>query len=87
MADGSSDQLADSGAFTDGARAIDRRRMLAGTSLLATAAVVVGCSPTVRVEAPSEPIEINLNVRIEQEVRIRVDRELEQVFSDNDDIF
>jgi len=65
----------------------DRRRIVASVSGLMAAVVIVGCSPTVRVEAPDEPIEINLNVRITQEVRIRVDRELEEVFSENDDIF
>jgi len=59
-----------------------RAMMLSGTAALLTA-----CSPTVRVEAPAEPIEINLNVRITQEVRIRIDRELEEVFEENDDIF
>lgn len=65
----------------------DRRRMFVGSSMLMAAVAIVGCSPTVRVEAPSEPIEINLNVRITQEVRIQIDRELEEVFSENDDIF
>lgn len=55
--------------------------------LLTGGAVVASCAPTVRVEAPDEPIEINLNVRIEQEVRIRIDRELESAFEENDDIF
>lgn len=53
----------------------------------ALAALLAGCNPTVRVEAPDRPIEINLNVRIEQEVRIRIDRELEELFDENDDIF
>ncbi len=61
-----------------------RRRVLAG---LAALPVVGACNPTVRVEAPSEPIEINLNVRIEQEIRIKIDRELEDLFSEEDDIF
>ncbi len=46
-----------------------------------------GCSPTVRVEAPQEPITINLNIRIEQEVRIKIERELEELFDANADIF
>jgi hypothetical protein len=58
----------------------------AGLALLGAAALAA-CSPTVRVEAPKEPIRIDLNVRIEQEVRVRVDRELEDVFADNEDIF
>lgn len=70
-----------------GRQTYDRRRTIVGSSMLMAAVAVVGCSPTVRVEAPSEPIEINLNVRITQEVRIQIDRELEEVFSENDDIF
>ncbi len=61
-----------------------RRGVLAGA---AAAPLLLACSPTVRVEAPDRPIEINLNVRIQQEVRIRIDRELEQVFDQNPDIF
>lgn len=59
------------------------RLLLAGASMAGVAA----CSPTVRVEPPDKPIEINLNVRIEQEVRIRIDRDLEQLFDQNQDIF
>ena len=59
----------------------------AAAAVLLAASTVAACSPTVRVEAPEDPIEINLNVRIEQEVRIRVDRELDRVYEENDDIF
>jgi hypothetical protein len=41
----------------------------------------------VRVQAPDEPIEINLNVRIEQEVRVRVERDLEELFEENPELF
>ena len=61
-----------------------RRGLVAG---LVAAPALAACSPTVRVEAPSEPIEINLNIRIEQEVRIKVDRELDALFDEVDDIF
>jgi hypothetical protein len=42
------------------------------------------CQPTARVqlEAPREPIVINLNVRIEQDVRVRVERDLEDLLDD-----
>ncbi len=45
------------------------------------------CTPTVRVAAPTEPITINLNVRIDQEVRVRLDREVEELIADNPDLF
>ncbi len=46
-----------------------------------------GCTPTVRVEAPSEPIQINMNVRIQQEVRVRVEKDLEEEFVTNPELF
>ena len=45
------------------------------------------CSPTVKVEAPDKPIEINLNVRIEHSIRVKVDEELEDLFSDDSELF
>ncbi len=61
-----------------------RRWLAAG---LAAMPALAACNPTVRVEAPTEPIEINLNIRIEQEVRIKIDRELDELFTEKDDIF
>lgn len=48
---------------------------------------VVGCSPTVRVEAPKEPIEINLNVKIEHHIRVQVDEELDDLFEEDSELF
>jgi YnbE-like lipoprotein len=56
-------------------------------AVAAVAALLGGCQPTVRVEAPDKPIVINLNVKIEQEVRIKVDREVEDLLQKQPDIF
>ncbi|MBK3732405.1 YnbE-like lipoprotein [Azospirillum brasilense] len=45
------------------------------------------CTPTVKVEAPDRPIEINLNIRIEQEVRVKVERDLEKAIADDPALF
>lgn len=45
------------------------------------------CAPTVKLEAPDKPIQINMNVKIEQEVRVRVERDLEQEFAANPALF
>jgi hypothetical protein len=50
-------------------------------------AELVGCSPKVQVEAPSEPITINLNVKIEHEIRVKVDKDLDHAFAEQKDIF
>lgn len=46
-----------------------------------------GCSPTIQLAAPKEPIEINLNIKIEHEIRIQVDQELEGLFDEDSDLF
>lgn len=48
---------------------------------------LAGCNPTVKVEAPDKPIEINLNVKIEHHIRLQVDKELEDLFSEDSDVF
>ncbi len=48
---------------------------------------VVACTPSVKVEAPDKPIVINLNVKIEHEVRVKVDKDLDDVFSNNPGLF
>lgn len=49
--------------------------------------IVSACTPTVKVEAPDKPIEINMNIKIEQEVRIKVERDLEDAFANDPDLF
>lgn len=55
------------------------RRALAGTILvMATAA----CTPTVQMAAPKEPITVNLNVKIQHEIYVKVDEELDEMFTE-----
>ncbi len=48
---------------------------------------LAACTPTVKVEAPDKPIVINLNVKIEQEVRVKVDRDVDTLLQNNPDLF
>ena len=58
-------------------------RIIATSLLLGTLA---GCTPTVKV-ATDEPITINLNVNIQHEIRVKVDRELDDLFGKDSDLF
>lgn len=60
---------------------------LAGTIMAIAWVLLAACQPTVKVEAPDKPIVINLNVKIEQEVRVKVDREVEDLLKAQPDIF
>ena len=48
---------------------------------------VVACQPKVQVTAPTEPITINLNVKIEHEIHVKVDKELDDLFETDSGIF
>jgi hypothetical protein len=55
--------------------------------ILSTALLMAGCTPVIQVQAPAEPIEINLNVKIQHEILIRVSKDLEDLFAEEADIF
>lgn len=55
--------------------------------LVGCGALFVACTPTVKVEAPDKPIEINMNIKIEQEVRVRVEKDLDKQIMANPDLF
>lgn len=67
-----------------------RRSLGAGLplgALLLTGLLGAACSPTVKVEAPDKPIVINLNVKIEQEVRVKIEQQAQEDITKNPDIF
>ena len=49
--------------------------------------ILVGCTPRVEVAPPEKPITINLNVKIDHEIRVKVDKDLDAVFSDQSELF
>ena len=52
---------------------------------LAAALLLAACQPTVRVEAPREPITINLN--IQADIRVKIEEQAKQDIAKNDNIF
>ena len=66
---------------------MDGRTRCALAALLAFAQPIAACTPKVQVEAPKEPIVINLNVKIEQEVRVKVEKDVEDLLAENPDLF
>ena len=60
-------------------------RVLSG--LLLVGVLAAGCSPTVRVEVPKEPITINLNIKLEADVRVRIEEKAKEDIAANPDVF
>jgi hypothetical protein len=47
---------------------------------------LVACTPTVQVKAP-EKLVIDMNLKIDHEVRVRVERDLEETMRSDEEIF
>ena len=56
-------------------------------SLAALALLLAACSPTVQLQAPDKPIEINMTVNIKHEILVKVEKEVEQLFDSNKGLF
>jgi hypothetical protein len=46
-----------------------------------------GCTPRVEVVPSDKPITINLNVKIDHEIRIKIEKELQEVLSEKNGLF
>ncbi|MDX6022402.1 YnbE family lipoprotein [Scandinavium sp. V105_16] len=63
--------------------------MKATTAMLSGLAALTlsGCTPRIEVAAPKEPITINMNVKIEHEIHIKVDKDVEDLLKSRSDLF
>ncbi|MFP6836526.1 MAG: YnbE family lipoprotein [Pseudomonadales bacterium] len=67
----------------DGFSAVSAVLKVAAISVVVLAAA---CTPTVKI-ATDEPITINLNVNIKHEILVKVDKELDDIFSSDSELF
>lgn len=54
---------------------------------LLIALVASACTPTVQVQAPDKPIEINMNVNIEHHVKVEIERDVQEAIKENKNLF
>ena len=57
---------------------MNRLAIICAVLLMGTA-----CNPTVKVEAPDKPIEINMNINIKHEILIKVEKDVEELLEDD----
>jgi len=57
------------------------------STALAIAPLVLGCSPVIRVEPPREPITINVNVKLDADVRVKLEEQAQKDVAKNPGIF
>lgn len=63
-------------------REVRRHRLIRPGLLLLASLLLAACTPTVRVAA-DDPITINLNINIQHDIKVRVEREVDDLFSDS----
>lgn len=56
-------------------------------AMLGSLFLAAACTPTVQIQAPEKPIEINLNVKIEQHVKVEIQQDVRKAIAQNKDIF
>ncbi len=64
-----------------------RQHARRGAAVIALAVLGMACTPEIQIRAPEEPIVINLNIKIEQEIRIRIDDAVEDLLLDEEGLF
>ncbi|WP_380178134.1 YnbE family lipoprotein [Kalamiella sp. sgz302252] len=48
-------------------------------------ALLSGCVPRIEIAAPKEPITINMNVKIEHEIEIKADKDVQKLLKNGED--
>ncbi|NVK40039.1 MAG: YnbE family lipoprotein [Oceanospirillaceae bacterium] len=66
---------------------MDIQHRLTTLTLPVALTLLTACTPTVQVAPPSEPITINLNVKIEHEILVKVDREIDDLLEEKSNLF
>jgi hypothetical protein len=49
--------------------------------------LMTACTPTVKVEAPTEPITINLNIKLDADIRVKLEEQAKKDIESNPDVF
>ncbi|ROQ37794.1 YnbE-like lipoprotein [Marinobacter sp. 3-2] len=60
----------------------ERSPMARTLTILMLPLAMAACTPTVQMAAPKEPITVNLNVKIQHEIYVKVDKEVDDLFSE-----
>ena len=58
-------------------------KMSMATALL----LLFACTPRIELAVSDKPITINLNVKIDHEIRVKVDKQLDDLFDDESGLF
>ncbi|QCR36049.1 YnbE family lipoprotein [Nissabacter sp. SGAir0207] len=61
--------------------------MITLTGRLLPLLLLAGCVPRIELATPAQPITINMNVKIEHEIHIQLDKDVENLLKSQSDLF
>ena len=56
-------------------------------SVVAVLLLMTACTPTVKIEAPKEPITINLNIKLDADIYVKLEEQAKKDIESNPDVF
>jgi hypothetical protein len=56
-------------------------------SVVAVLMLTTACTPTVKIEAPKEPITINLNIKLDADIYVKLEEQAKKDIESNPDVF
>ena len=62
-------------------------RYMVGLAAAVAVLALLACAPTVKMEPPKEPITINLNIKLDANVRLQLEEKAKDDIKDNPGIF
>lgn len=62
-------------------------KWILNAGIFCCACYLAGCTPSVKLEAPEKPIEINMNVKIEHEIRLKVEKDVDELITSQKGLF
>lgn len=61
--------------------------LVAGLAMSVVLGLLAACQPEVQVRAPKEPITINLNIKLDADVRVQLEEKAKEDIQANPDVF
>ncbi len=61
--------------------------MMKKVLFISSLGLLSACNPTIRIDAPTQPIRIEANITIKHEIKIVVEKEVEKLFDEDQDLF
>jgi len=66
---------------------VTRFTMISAHLAVLTLLTAGACTPTVKIETPREPITINLNIKLDADVRLKLEQSADKDITNNPEIF